>query len=117
MPIWNKKQRSNATDGANSLQDHVLKKRPVANDDDATPERDLYAVDAAADAALKLGKSGVIALTITGDDHRVPPTIPVNLVGLNGFYIPVNLVLIPEPSTLALALTGGISLLACRRKK
>ena len=57
------------------------------------------------------GFSNVIHLTALGDPHGAPPTIPVDLVGL----MPSGIILIPEPSPLALGLLGTAALVLRRR--
>ena len=54
------------------------------------------------------GKSNLIDLQLGGG--TLPPS---NLAGLQGFTVPV----VPEPSTIALAVMGGAGLLAIRRRK
>lgn len=55
------------------------------------------------------GESSAIPLTLGG--VGTPPSLPANLVGLQGFTI-----VVPEPSMVALGLLGA-SLLVIRRKK
>jgi hypothetical protein len=62
-------------------------------------------------STAQIGKSGVLTLTL-GGDQLSPPAVPVNLVGLTSF----QLKLVPEPSTLALGALAGLALLAIRRK-
>jgi hypothetical protein len=48
----------------------------------------------------------------TGNPDAIPPTVAANLVGLQGFEIPI----IPEPSIAAVGLLGASLLLICRKK-
>lgn len=61
------------------------------------------------DAASIRGSSPVLNLTATGNAGE-PPSLPVNLVGLQQFS------LVPEPSTIALGALGALALLFRRRK-
>jgi hypothetical protein len=65
----------------------------------------------AASAALGLvGESATISVVLGGAGN--PPSVPVNLIGLQGF----NLAVVPEPGVMSLAAIGGLGLLALRRK-
>lgn len=55
-----------------------------------------------------VGKSNLINVTLV-----TPPTTPPNLIGLQSFNLAV---VVPEPSTIALGLLGGLLLLFRRRK-
>lgn len=59
-------------------------------------------------AGAQVGKSNLIDLQLGGG--TLPPS---NLAGLQAFTVPV----VPEPSTIALAILGGIGLLAIGRRK
>jgi hypothetical protein len=56
---------------------------------------------------IGMGESGPITITLGGG-----LAVPANLEGLNAFTV-----LIPEPSTIALAVLGGAALLFLRRRK
>jgi hypothetical protein len=58
------------------------------------------------------GKSALLTLGATGNPNGSPPVPPVDLFGLTGFSMEGC---IPEPSTLALVLLGGVALLIRRR--
>jgi len=58
------------------------------------------------------GMSEVITIASLGGAGD-PPATPAGLAGLQGFVIPA----VPEPSTIALGLLGGASLLLFRRRK
>lgn len=79
---------------------------------DSTLYADAAAALAAGDGAIGTGRSAVLSLTKTGDPTALPPGTPVDLVGLTSFTI-----LVPEPSTVALAIAGGLGLLLFRRRK
>jgi hypothetical protein len=60
-------------------------------------------------ASIK-GQSDFITIS-TGNPGAVPPGLPTNLIGLSSFH------LVPEPSTIALAVLGAFALLLRRRKQ
>ena len=63
------------------------------------------------------GKSIIIRVNTT-DANAQPPGIPASITsgtGLTGFYLNVVPVAAPEPSTIALALTGGLAAFWLRR--
>jgi hypothetical protein len=60
------------------------------------------------------GKSALLSLPATGNPNGSPPGLPVDLTGLTGFSMNWE-GCIPEPSTLALVLLGGVALLVRRR--
>lgn len=60
------------------------------------------------EAAGIKGESG--AITVTTGGAGTPPSLPANLVGLQSFS------LVPEPSTIALAILGVAALFVRRRK-
>lgn len=62
------------------------------------------------DAASLKGESASWQLTLTGNPAGQPPVTPGALVGMPSFN------LVPEPSTIALAVLGGVALLFRRRK-
>lgn len=74
------------------------------------------------DFRARIGKSDVIRVD-TGDPTTIPPGTPVTLVGsgLTGFTVGAPLgadvPCIPEPSTIALTLLGGLALLVRRWRK
>ena len=72
-----------------------------------------YADAVAAGAKLGAGASNIIPVKLGGDG--IPPALPANLVGLEGFQLQGGEV-IPEPSTFALGLIGIGALLLRRRK-
>jgi hypothetical protein len=61
-------------------------------------------------AGLK-GASPTFTVSGLGNPGAVPPTPPPNLVGLQSFA------LVPEPSTIALAVLGAVALFLRRRKQ
>jgi hypothetical protein len=66
--------------------------------------------EAAQAAGRGFGQSAI--LTITSGGGGTPPALPANLVGLTSFS------LVPEPSTIALGIIGGLgTLLLIRRRK
>lgn len=71
-------------------------------------------VDAmSADGSLT-GSSNVFSVTAGG--AGTPPSPPSSLTGLQSFSVSAAGPVIPEPSTVALALLGGIAFLFARRK-
>jgi len=65
------------------------------------------------DTALNRNASGVLQFSgPLGDPGASPPTTPATLAGLQSF----SLVVVPEPSTIALAILGAGALLLRRRK-
>ena len=68
--------------------------------------------EASSNPTGEIGQSNIIDLTATGNSAGSPPSVPVDLVGLQAF----NLQVIPEPSTWAL-LALGVGALALRRRK
>jgi hypothetical protein len=69
--------------------------------------------EAASSANGECGKSALLSLAVTGNPNGSPPTIPVDLIGLQGFKMAV----VPEPTALALVLLGGAALLIRRHKQ
>lgn len=65
-----------------------------------------------AKAGGEAGESGIISLAATGNSAGSPPSVPVDLVGLEAFSLSV----VPEPGTWAL-LALGLGALALRRRK
>lgn len=63
------------------------------------------------DSALIRGESAV--LTVTTGGAGAPPSLPAVMTGLESF----SLVVIPEPSTIALGVLGAAALLFARRRK
>lgn len=57
-----------------------------------------------------VGSSSTISVVLGGAGN--PPSVPANLIGLQGF----NMAVIPEPGVMSLAAIGGLGLLALRRK-
>jgi len=74
-----------------------------------------YGSFAAAFAAGETGASDPFTVTVggAGQDPSVPPATPANLTTLKSFTVSV----VPEPSTIALALLGGGLLLGCRVRR
>lgn len=70
-----------------------------------------YEAAVAAQGGAYTGSSATLRVAALGNPSSVPPTPAANLVGLQGFVIPV-----PEPSIAALGLLGA-GLLVIRRKK
>ena len=68
--------------------------------------------EATANPVGELGSSDIISLAATGNSAGSPPSVPVDLVGLNAFDLQV----VPEPGTWAL-LALGLGALALRRRK
>jgi hypothetical protein len=68
------------------------------------------ATGATFDAALIKGVSAEWQLDVVGNPAGQPPAPPAALVGMTSFS------LVPEPSTIALAVLGGVALLFRRRK-
>lgn len=68
------------------------------------------ATGATFDAASIKGESAAWDLDIVGNPAGSPPAPPAALVGMQSFS------LVPEPSTIALAILGGVALLFRRRK-
>lgn len=66
--------------------------------------------EAALNGGGKYGSSLPVTLASTGNPTANPPGTPVDLVGLQSFS------LVPEPSTIALAMLGGAALFLRRRK-
>jgi hypothetical protein len=66
--------------------------------------------EAAVAAGGKYGSSSVLNLASTGNPTSAPPGTPADLTGLQSFA------LVPEPSTIALAMLGGAALFLRRRK-
>ena len=67
------------------------------------------------ETAITRGQSNLgepITVTLGGDIPGAPTAVPGNLIGLQG----MTLFIIPEPSTLALAILGSAALLFRRRK-
>lgn len=69
---------------------------------------------AAYQAGEYYGGSALLYLPATGNPNGSPPGLPVDLFGLTGFSMNLE-GCIPEPSTLALVLLGGVALLIRRR--
>jgi hypothetical protein len=63
-------------------------------------------------AGPNTGKSPLVSLAATGNPLGQPPTLPVQLTGLQGFPLPF-----PEPGSVAIGALGAVALLFSRKKK